>query len=76
MAAHPAPQLAIDPGGVAGEAFMGRVESLFQRVLQDGAARLPGDRRHANRAAAEADGIEVPEALYRTILELAGPVSR
>jgi delta1-piperideine-2-carboxylate reductase len=52
--------------------FASRAESLFRRVLADAPARLPGDRRHANRARSEAEGITIPAALHRTIAALAG----
>ncbi len=62
--------IAIDPAKTSGEDFLGRVEGLFQRILGDGEARLPGDRRHANRARANREGIEVPDALYDKITAL------
>jgi delta1-piperideine-2-carboxylate reductase len=55
--------LAIDPARSGGGAFPDRTEALFQRLTGDG-ARLPGDRRYANRARAQAEGIRIePEQL-------------
>jgi delta1-piperideine-2-carboxylate reductase len=62
--------IAIDPAKAAGEGFLVRVEGLFQRLLGDGEARLPGDRRHANRTRTSREGVEVPEALYDRIMAL------
>ena len=56
--------LAVDPGALAGtDAFAERMETLVTAMLGDDGVRLPGSRRDALRAAAERDGIEVPEAL-------------
>jgi len=60
--------LAIDPGALAGrDAFLERVEVLIGAMLADPEVRLPGSRRAdlAERAARE--GIEVPEALLRSL---------
>jgi LDH2 family malate/lactate/ureidoglycolate dehydrogenase len=34
--------------------------------------RLPGDRRHAARARSAAEGVDIPDPLYRQLLQLAG----
>ena len=60
--------LALDPSRFGGEAAQG--ERLFTAYLDTG-ARLPGQRRHANRARAEAAGaVAVPTALHERILAL------
>ena len=53
----------IDPKAFGGRTFLDRVEALLADVLSQPGTRLPGDRRHANRAAARAHGVEIPEAL-------------
>jgi (2R)-3-sulfolactate dehydrogenase (NADP+) len=58
----------LDPGVFAGGAFLDRVEDLFQAILAQPGTRLPGDRRHAHRARAEADGVTLPDPLYEELL--------
>ena len=41
-------------------------------MLTDPGVRLPGDRREALAAAAAAAGVNVPDALYAELTELAG----
>jgi len=54
----------IDPGALAGrESFLDRLEVLVGEMLVDTGVRLPGARREALRRRAEADGIEVADAL-------------
>ncbi|MBV9521218.1 MAG: Ldh family oxidoreductase, partial [Alphaproteobacteria bacterium] len=62
--------LAIDPGHIAGEAFHARLEELFRRVAANGAARLPGDCRHAARRQAMREGISLERAAYESLLAL------
>jgi (2R)-3-sulfolactate dehydrogenase (NADP+) len=58
--------LVIDPGALAGrERFLERVEVLVGEMLVDAGVRLPGARREALRRRAEAEGIEVPDALLK-----------
>ena len=64
--------IAIDPLRLAGPGFRAHVEALFERLLADGDARLPGDRRLANRARTANEGITVEDRLYATVRELAG----
>ncbi len=59
--------IAIDPNVVAGAGHLGRIEDFFQRILNDGDARLPGDRRHANRQRTASEGTTIPPALYETL---------
>ena len=55
--------IAIDPARSGGDGFLDRTEALFRRLTDDG-ARLPGDRRYANRARAFDKGISIdPETL-------------
>jgi len=53
----------IDPRAFGGQAFLDRVEALAAQVLSQPGTRLPGERRHANRAAARAHGVEIGEDL-------------
>ena len=56
--------IVIDPGALAGrDAFYARVEALVTEMLKDDGVRLPGARREALRRLAEAEGIEVADAL-------------
>ncbi|HSM22770.1 MAG TPA: Ldh family oxidoreductase, partial [Rubrivivax sp.] len=53
-----------DPGALAGnDAYLDRLEVLVAEMLKDEGVRLPGARREALRRQAEAEGIEVAEAL-------------
>jgi (2R)-3-sulfolactate dehydrogenase (NADP+) len=56
--------LVIDPGALAGrESFLDRIELLVAEMLVDDGVRLPGSRREALRRRAEADGLDVADAL-------------
>jgi (2R)-3-sulfolactate dehydrogenase (NADP+) len=56
--------IVIDPGALAGSAsYLDRVEVLVAEMLRDDGVRLPGARREDLRSRAEAQGIEVPDAL-------------
>ena len=59
--------LVIDPGALAGrESFLDRIEVLVAEMLVDDGVRLPGSRREALRRRAEADGLDVADALLAT----------
>ncbi len=53
----------MDPKAFGGQTFLDRVEALVANVLSQPNTRLPGDRRHANRAAARAHGVAIAEDL-------------
>ena len=56
--------IVIDPGALAGhDAFLDRIEVLIADMLRDDGVRLPGARREALRRRAEAEGLEVADAL-------------
>lgn len=56
--------IVIDPGALAGaDAYLDRVEVLIAEMLKDEGVRLPGARREVLRRRAEAEGLEVAEAL-------------
>ena len=63
--------LALDPQAFADNAAA-RAEILFSAMLGQPGVRLPGDRRFRLRAKAEADGVEVPDALLAEIERRAG----
>lgn len=64
--------LVIDPGALAGtEVFLSRVEALVAAMLADEGVRLPGSRRQGLSARADAEGIEVPDALAARIQAMA-----
>lgn len=56
--------IVVDPDALAGrERYLERVETLVAEMLKDEGVRLPGARREALRRRAEADGLEVSDAL-------------
>jgi (2R)-3-sulfolactate dehydrogenase (NADP+) len=58
--------IVVDPDALAGAAsYFARVEVLIAEMLKDDGVRLPGARREALRAAAERDGLDVPDALVQ-----------
>ncbi|MEC9266233.1 MAG: Ldh family oxidoreductase [Pseudomonadota bacterium] len=59
--------LAIDPARFGGEGMADRIETLFSAMLEQDGVRLPGNRRHENRAKAEAEGVDVPDDLLATL---------
>src|SRR5438105_5993461 len=65
--------IAIDPDALAGRAvYVERIETLIGAMTVDPAVRLPGYRRDALAGAAAKDGVEIPPALHRQLIELAG----
>jgi (2R)-3-sulfolactate dehydrogenase (NADP+) len=62
--------IVIDPGALAGSAqYLDRIEVLVAEMLKDEGVRLPGARREALRRKAEAEGIEVAEAVLASLRE-------
>jgi (2R)-3-sulfolactate dehydrogenase (NADP+) len=58
--------IVIDPGALGGSAsYLSRVETLVREMLADEGVRLPGARRERLRQQAEADGIDVADALLQ-----------
>lgn len=56
--------IVVDPGALAGrDSFLDRVEALVAEMLRDEGVRLPGARREALRRRAQAEGLEVADAL-------------
>jgi delta1-piperideine-2-carboxylate reductase len=57
------PSLFGDPSG-----YVDHAERLFDAILSQEGARLPGDRRFQNRTKTEEAGIVIPQTLYETII--------
>jgi (2R)-3-sulfolactate dehydrogenase (NADP+) len=64
--------LVLDPRRFAGDAFAARVGALTGAILAQKGARLPGDRRLAARAKAQADGIAISDDLLADLVKRAG----
>ena len=62
--------LALDPVSLSGAGFPLRMLDLVEALEAEPGARLPGARRLANRELAARDGLAVPAALHREIVEL------
>jgi (2R)-3-sulfolactate dehydrogenase (NADP+) len=64
--------IVIDPVAMgSAEVYAERVETLVNAMLEDGGVRLPGARRYANAAKADAEGINVSDALLAQLKALA-----
>ena len=58
--------LVIDPSALAGnDQYLDRIEVLVSEMLIDDGVRLPGVRRETLKLQAQAQGIDVPEALLK-----------
>jgi len=55
--------IVLDPKTFGGGAFLDRVEALVEDVISQPGTRLPGDRRHQNRATARAQGVVIGDSL-------------
>ncbi|MDH3700835.1 MAG: Ldh family oxidoreductase [Alphaproteobacteria bacterium] len=64
--------IAIDPALFSRRVFADRLEDLLAAILDQPGTRLPGLRRYELREAAARDGVELPQALYDELQELAG----
>ncbi len=63
--------IALDPDRFGDkEGWRDHCESFFEEMLSQDGVRLPGQRRHAQRETALANGIEIPETLHKEILDL------
>ncbi len=63
--------IALDPAKFGDpDGFLAHGEKLFEAVLQQEGTRLPGARRFVNRQKTSETGIEIPQSLHQTILEL------
>ncbi len=64
--------IAMDPQRFLGDeanAHLARSETLFGAMTAQG-ARIPGERRHRERARSEVEGVTIPAALYQEIVAL------
>ncbi len=59
--------LLIDPQRAGADDFGARIEQLLEALASAGSTRLPGDRRHANRARALEQGIALDDAMHRLL---------
>jgi (2R)-3-sulfolactate dehydrogenase (NADP+) len=65
--------IVIDPGALGGQAvYAERVEALLSAMLAEDGVRIPGYRRAALAARAQAQGIDLPPATLGPLLALAG----
>jgi len=64
--------IALNPAAFGATTFLARIESLFERIVSDGNARLPGDRRLANRARIPMEGAVLPAKLVAEVRAIAG----
>jgi len=60
--------IVVDPAALAGcDVYLDRVEALIAEILRDDGVRLPGVRREALRGQAEAEGLNVSDALLTAL---------
>ncbi|WP_095079031.1 Ldh family oxidoreductase [Pseudomonas sp. Irchel s3h17] len=64
--------IVIDPSKAAGQGFAERSEELVRQMHGVGLRRLPGDRRHRERARAATEGIVLDAQTLAQLRELAG----
>ncbi len=67
--------IAFRPEPFGGPGVLDRIEQLFQTILSEEGVQLPGDKRLANRARTEKDGIQVADAIHGELLKRAGRAS-
>lgn len=56
--------LLFDPARFGGGDVTGRGEEMFAQIMGEPGVRLPGSRRQALKAAAQRDGLSLPDGLY------------
>ncbi|MEJ8862530.1 Ldh family oxidoreductase [Pseudomonas jessenii] len=64
--------IVIDPDKAAGQSFAERSQELVRQMHGVGLKRLPGDRRHHQRARSQVNGIELDARTLANLRELAG----
>ena len=64
--------IVIDPSKAAGQGFAERSQELVRQMHGVGLKRLPGDRRHNQRARSQAEGITLEASELAKLRELAG----
>ncbi len=63
--------IAIDPTATMGDGFLARLDTEFAALAAEAGARLPGDRRRAERAHSAVHGVEVPDDLMTVLISYA-----
>ncbi|WP_448118924.1 Ldh family oxidoreductase [Pseudomonas serbica] len=64
--------IVIDPSKAAGQGFAERSQELVRQMHGVGLKRLPGDRRHTQRARSQVEGIALEASELAKLRELAG----
>ena len=65
--------LALDPARFGdAEGWLDHAEGFLSRLAALDGVRLPGDRRAANRARSDAEGVKIPTKLWAEVLSAAG----
>jgi delta1-piperideine-2-carboxylate reductase len=64
--------IVIDPSKAAGQNFAERSQELVRQMHGVGLKRLPGDRRHHQRAKSSVGGIQLDADTLANLRELAG----
>jgi delta1-piperideine-2-carboxylate reductase len=63
--------IALDPAKFGdADGFLAHGEKLFEAILEQEGTRLPGARRFENRKKTVETGIEIPQSLHQSIMEL------
>ncbi|MCZ6668947.1 MAG: Ldh family oxidoreductase [Gammaproteobacteria bacterium] len=63
--------IALDPAKFGdADGFLAHGEKLFDAILEQEGTRLPGARRFENRKKTAETGIEIPQSLHQSIMEL------
>lgn len=62
--------IAMDPLAMGGDGALSHAERLFSRIAEQPSARLPADRRYANRDRTAESGLSVPTAVIEQIRSL------
>jgi delta1-piperideine-2-carboxylate reductase len=63
--------MALDPAKFGDpDGFLAHGEKLFEAILAQEGTRLPGARRFENRQKTAATGIDIPQSLHQSILDL------
>lgn len=66
--------IAIDPDGATGAELADRIDAMLGAMSGQPGVRVPGDRRHANRAQAQAQGVSADDALLALLRDLGAQV--
>lgn len=64
--------IAIDPAAFGSEDFSRRLDTMLAAMTSQAGVRVPGERRHANRARIEETGVDVEEPLAGKLRQLTG----